>query len=169
MRQSHSQSSDSSGSVNYYPDSSSIHQEISPRRTSTATYRQNEPAYNTIVPRQQLYYQYANEEPTAGSYNSSPSSIQSPVSIDDRTHQTAKQPKVYPCVFPGCPSQAQFKRLADLERHQNTVHFPKFIDCPLKWCGRTGKHGFTRKDHLKGHMREVHMKDIAKKSKQERK
>ena len=79
--------------------------------------------------------------------------------------QSVRQPKSYPCMIIGCSPQVQFKRLADLERHQNTVHFTKFIDCPHGRCGRTGKHGFTRKDHLRDHVSEVHMKDIAKQSK----
>lgn len=72
--------------------------------------------------------------------------------------------QIYPCLVPDCDTKANFKRLADLERHMKTVHFPEPIDCPHGWCGRVGEHGFTRKDHLTDHLREVHMQDIPKAS-----
>ena len=45
-----------------------------------------------------------------------------------------------------------------------TVHFPIYQDCPYatKWCNRVGTNGFTRPDHLKDHLRDVHAKDIPK-------
>ena len=34
------------------------------------------------------------------------------------------------------------------------------FDCPGKGCGRTGEHGFFRKDHLREHLKKVHAKEI---------
>ena len=65
----------------------------------------------------------------------------------------------------GCDYQT--KRQYDLDRHQKT-HFPsgpgEKFDCPARGCGRTGEHGFKRKDHLREHLRKVHAKDIPKQS-----
>ena len=68
----------------------------------------------------------------------------------------------YHCLHPTC--RRQFARCYDLSRHART-HFPENLpryDCPEKWCGRTGKDGFTRKDHLTEHRRNMHMKGISK-------
>ena len=66
----------------------------------------------------------------------------------------------YPCLWEGCESD--FGRATDLHRHYNSVHVSVRTDCPHKWCGRTGNHGFSRKDHFKEHLREVHKQDIPK-------
>ena len=80
------------------------------------------------------------------------------------TRHLSRAPKSYPCLHPGCPSRAQFTRAADLERHHKTVHFvEKKLDCPERWCGRVGDHGFTRRDHLIEHQRSFHMQDVPKK------
>ena len=67
------------------------------------------------------------------------------------------------CLHPGC--EFQTKRQYDLERHQKS-HFPpdKEFDCPGRGCGRQGKNGFSRKDHLREHLRKVHAIDIKKNS-----
>lgn len=59
-----------------------------------------------------------------------------------------------------------FTRAFDLDRHYK-VHLPtEKIDCPEgakgSFCKRVGEHGFTRYDHLREHLRKVHMKEIAK-------
>ena len=36
------------------------------------------------------------------------------------------------------------------------------LDCPERWFGRVGEHGFTRKDHLIEHQRSFHVQDVAK-------
>jgi len=36
------------------------------------------------------------------------------------------------------------------------------IDCPGKGCGRVGKHGFDRKDHMREHLRNYHCWDLPK-------
>ena len=67
------------------------------------------------------------------------------------------------CLHDHC--EYQTKRQYDLDRHQKT-HFPsqpgEKFDCPGRGCGRTGEHGFDRKDHLREHLRKVHAKDIPK-------
>ena len=51
-----------------------------------------------------------------------------------------------------------------MDRHQKTHNLSpgckEKFDCPAKGCGRTGKHGFDRKDHLREHLRKIHAKDI---------
>ena len=68
----------------------------------------------------------------------------------------------FPCLSEGCESD--FGRVTDLKRHYNSVHVASRIDCPHKWCGRTGAYGFSRKDHFNEHLREVHKQDIPKAS-----
>ncbi|KAL9635498.1 MAG: hypothetical protein Q9204_002608 [Flavoplaca sp. TL-2023a] len=71
----------------------------------------------------------------------------------------------YICVFPGCPRS--FARPYDLNRHMK-VHFPPDKqDCPQGlreggFCKRVGEHGFSRKDHLVEHLRNVHMLEVPK-------
>ena len=68
--------------------------------------------------------------------------------------------KSYPCSMPACQAGENppiFARAADLNRHMNTVHSSRQpMDCPWGWCGRVGSCGFTRKDHLKEHLRAYH-------------
>ena len=66
----------------------------------------------------------------------------------------------------------QTKHQHDLDRHQKT-HNPspgpeEKFDCPARGCGRTGKHGFDRKDHLREHLRKAHEKDIPEHSRRKR-
>ena len=67
------------------------------------------------------------------------------------------------CLNPRC--EYQTRRQYDLDRHQR-VHIPSVPgekhDCPRRGCGRTGKKGFDRKDHLREHLRKVHTRDIPK-------
>ena len=37
-----------------------------------------------------------------------------------------------------------------------TVHYPSLTDCPHGWCGRVGGNGFSRKDHLNQHIKQIH-------------
>ncbi|KAL1962320.1 hypothetical protein VTN77DRAFT_9811 [Rasamsonia byssochlamydoides] len=55
-----------------------------------------------------------------------------------------------------------FTRVADVKRHQTSVHFPVLEDCPVDQCPRKGKNGFPRKDHLTEHLRTYHHMDIPK-------
>ena len=79
------------------------------------------------------------------------------------------------CLHQGC--EYRTKRQYDLDRHLKTYFTfyhsdQKFdclgrgYDCPEKGCGRTGEHGFHRKDHLREHLRRVHAKDIPENSKE---
>jgi len=57
-----------------------------------------------------------------------------------------------------------FTRVADVRRHQQSVHFPVLEDCPMPRCPRKGKNGLSRKDHLIEHMRSYHHIDIPKRA-----
>ncbi|KAJ9392077.1 hypothetical protein DTO063F5_836 [Paecilomyces variotii] len=61
-----------------------------------------------------------------------------------------------------CSCGRSFTRSADLKRHQTTVHYPVFQNCPVPKCARKGKNGFPRKDHLNEHLRSYHRINIAK-------
>ncbi|KAF4541801.1 C2H2 domain containing protein [Lasiodiplodia theobromae] len=63
----------------------------------------------------------------------------------------------YFCLHPGCRNPS-FKRLGDLERHQNNVHAQtKFFWCRYSGCER-GR-SFPRKDKRNEHERKVHHVD----------
>ncbi|KAF2249731.1 hypothetical protein BU26DRAFT_550094 [Trematosphaeria pertusa] len=78
--------------------------------------------------------------------------------------------RTWRCDLPNCTSSANFTRLADLQRHQSTVHgvgTPDF-PCTVKDCTRVGDKGFTRRDHLVEHLRNFHHIDIPKRRPGER-
>ncbi|KAH7093751.1 hypothetical protein FB567DRAFT_180163 [Paraphoma chrysanthemicola] len=78
--------------------------------------------------------------------------------------------KNWTCDIPSCTSSANFTRLADLQRHQSTVHgvgTPEF-PCTVPRCNRIGDKGFTRRDHLVEHLRNFHHIDIPKRRPGER-
>ena len=65
----------------------------------------------------------------------------------------------FTCNYPDCLSAASgsgFTRHADLDRHMKSVHSSTLVDCPFKWCGRTGQKGFSRQDHLREHLARMH-------------
>ncbi|KAF9629816.1 hypothetical protein BFW01_g11019 [Lasiodiplodia theobromae] len=63
----------------------------------------------------------------------------------------------YFCLYAGCRNPS-FKRLGDLERHQNNVHVQtKFFWCRYDGCGRGRP--FPRKDKRNEHERKVHHVD----------
>ncbi|KAL4960668.1 C2H2-type zinc finger protein [Aspergillus stella-maris] len=73
--------------------------------------------------------------------------------------EPAKQPnKPYTC--PDCTKS--FTRPADLKRHQSTVHYPVFQNCPVPDCSRKDSNGFPRRDHLVEHLRSYHHMDVPK-------
>ncbi|KAF9728797.1 hypothetical protein PMIN06_006001 [Paraphaeosphaeria minitans] len=81
-----------------------------------------------------------------------------------------RSPRTWKCELPNCTSAANFTRLADLQRHQSTVHgvgTPDF-PCTVKDCTRVGDKGFTRRDHLVEHLRNFHHIDIPKRRPGER-
>lgn len=69
-----------------------------------------------------------------------------------------KPNKPFPCSDCG----KSFTRSADLKRHQTSVHYPVFQDCPIADCSRKGHNGFPRKDHLLEHLRAYHHVPVPK-------
>lgn len=69
-----------------------------------------------------------------------------------------KSNKPFPCADCG----KAFTRSADLRRHQTSVHYPVFQDCPVADCSRKGHNGFPRKDHLLEHLRAYHHVPVPK-------
>ncbi|KAM5490578.1 hypothetical protein MaudMau93_002382 [Microsporum audouinii] len=66
------------------------------------------------------------------------------------------------CLYENC--EASFSRVADLSRHQKSIHFPTKMDCPKPHCNRKGFYGFTREDHLTEHLRQYHGENLAKRN-----
>ncbi|CAF9932574.1 MAG: hypothetical protein GOMPHAMPRED_006613 [Gomphillus americanus] len=66
------------------------------------------------------------------------------------------------CPYKGCGSTGKFKRRTDLVRHIRTQHEAEKhkTNCKHAWCGRTGDNGFSRLDHYREHLREVHREEI---------
>ncbi|KAF2683113.1 hypothetical protein K458DRAFT_419328 [Lentithecium fluviatile CBS 122367] len=82
----------------------------------------------------------------------------------------SRSPRTWKCELPNCSSTANFTRLADLQRHQSTVHgvgTPGY-PCTVQDCTRVGEKGFTRRDHLVEHLRNFHHIDIPKRRPGER-
>ncbi|KAH7130326.1 hypothetical protein B0J11DRAFT_249860 [Dendryphion nanum] len=85
--------------------------------------------------------------------------------------RSSSQPRTYKCELSDCTSTANFTRLADLQRHQATVHKapgPPDYPCSVPECTRVGEKGFTRRDHLVEHLRNFHHIDIPKRRPGER-
>ncbi|TKA63954.1 hypothetical protein B0A55_09506 [Friedmanniomyces simplex] len=73
----------------------------------------------------------------------------------------------YVCLYAQCANARNFARYADLQRHVQVVHNPETlqrVDCEYPGCHRKGEHGFSRKDKMVDHMREVHKAEIPKRS-----
>ncbi|DAA73797.1 TPA_exp: putative C2H2 finger domain protein [Trichophyton benhamiae CBS 112371] len=66
------------------------------------------------------------------------------------------------CLYENC--EGSFSRVADLSRHQKSIHFPTRMDCPKPRCNRKGFMGFTREDHLTEHLRQFHGEQLAKRT-----
>ncbi|KAJ5555231.1 hypothetical protein N7461_003701 [Penicillium sp. DV-2018c] len=63
----------------------------------------------------------------------------------------------------GCDNCGKsFTRFADLKRHQSSVHYPVFRNCPVDQCARKGSNGFPRQDHLVEHLRSYHHLHVPK-------
>ena len=73
----------------------------------------------------------------------------------------------YFCIIKDCEYSST--RAYDLERHMNKHFKQKKYPCEYKWCGRHDVNPFSQKDHLKEHLRKVHMRDIPKRAKSGRK
>ncbi|KAG4438263.1 hypothetical protein IFR05_006245 [Cadophora sp. M221] len=71
------------------------------------------------------------------------------------------------CCWPECTRTDAFARPADLARHYQNVHSSSkdknVFRCPYRPCAngrdQDGNH-FTRKDHLRNHLRDYHVEDI---------
>ncbi|KAJ5162121.1 hypothetical protein N7492_007513 [Penicillium capsulatum] len=85
-----------------------------------------------------------------------------PVVADD-SGPDSPPPQTKPAKPFGCDSCGKtFTRFADLKRHQSSVHFPVFRNCPVDHCSRKGSNGFPRQDHLVEHLRSYHHLDVPK-------
>ncbi|KAJ5970813.1 uncharacterized protein N7479_000731 [Penicillium vulpinum] len=81
------------------------------------------------------------------------SGAESPVPVS-----VSKPAKPFGCDHCG----RSFTRFADLKRHQSSVHYPVFRNCPVEHCSRKGSNGFPRQDHLVEHLRSYHHMDVPK-------
>ncbi|WPH01606.1 Hypothetical protein R9X50_00445400 [Acrodontium crateriforme] len=71
------------------------------------------------------------------------------------------------CLYESCVNTGGFTRYADLQRHVEIIHMRSTLslfDCQIPGCHRRGEYGFTRKDKMTDHMRDVHKLDIPKRS-----
>jgi uncharacterized membrane protein YgcG len=116
------------------------------------------------------------QEPTIG-YEDTEWQVQTtqPSPSTAQSHKRSKsssttRSRTWTCDIPTCTSSAHFTRLADLQRHQSTVHgvgTPEF-PCYVARCNRVGEKGFTRRDHLVEHLRNFHHIDIPRRKPGER-
>jgi hypothetical protein len=60
----------------------------------------------------------------------------------------------FQCGFDGCTRS--YKRQFELNRHQQIHSSIRSHGCRFMACNRSGRNGFTRKDHLRQHLRQVH-------------
>ncbi|KAL4781469.1 hypothetical protein BJX76DRAFT_335267 [Aspergillus varians] len=79
-------------------------------------------------------------------------------SLDGLNQESHKPAKPFGCEDCG----KSFTRPADLKRHQSTVHYPVFQNCPVPDCSRKDSNGFPRRDHLVEHLRSYHHMDVPK-------
>ncbi|KAH8723376.1 hypothetical protein GQ44DRAFT_620444 [Phaeosphaeriaceae sp. PMI808] len=114
------------------------------------------------------------QQPTAGAeYNSSQwhgDTLDIPVTTSQGPTRSNSRTRTWTCDIASCTSSANFTRLADLQRHQSTVHgvgAPEF-PCTVPHCNRIADKGFTRRDHLVEHLRNFHHMDIPKRRPGER-
>ncbi|KAF2138601.1 uncharacterized protein K452DRAFT_88965 [Aplosporella prunicola CBS 121167] len=101
--------------------------------------------------------------PSSGPSNDTSLNANAPTS-PPRLNRNPRGPP-YSCPNPTCASTTQFARHADLMRHAQTVHRRDgalLLDCPRRNCVRRGANGFSRRDHLREHLRAWHMVDIPK-------
>ncbi|KAE8838465.1 hypothetical protein PTNB73_03519 [Pyrenophora teres f. teres] len=125
-----------------------------------------------IVP--DYYVQPAIQQPEyqqpVGAYDTASWHTQGDIPTSQGPTRSTSRTKTWSCDIHGCTSSANFTRLADLQRHQSTVHgmgTPEF-PCSVPRCNRVGDKGFTRRDHLVEHLRNFHHIDIPKRRPGER-
>ncbi|EAL87305.1 hypothetical protein KXV95_006092 [Aspergillus fumigatus] len=80
------------------------------------------------------------------------------LSTSASSSDSPKLSKPYACEDCG----KAFTRSADLKRHQSSVHYPVYQDCPVEDCPRKDRNGFPRRDHLIEHLRSSHHMDLPK-------
>ncbi|RHZ50965.1 hypothetical protein CDV55_101435 [Aspergillus turcosus] len=80
------------------------------------------------------------------------------LSTSASSSESSKSSKPYACEDCG----KAFTRSADLKRHQTSVHYPVYQDCPVEHCPRKDLNGFPRRDHLIEHLRSYHHMDLPK-------
>ncbi|KAH6672961.1 hypothetical protein B0J14DRAFT_592109 [Halenospora varia] len=61
---------------------------------------------------------------------------------------------MFSCDQPYCTKS--FTRKYELSRHQLRHSGQRAYACSFTGCKRAGTNGFTRKDHLRQHLRQVH-------------
>ncbi|KAK3675883.1 hypothetical protein LTR78_004075 [Recurvomyces mirabilis] len=109
---------------------------------------------------EQRSYDYYQSSRYASSYQPS----QRTASASDTQPPLPAQTPNYICLYSGCESQA-YSRHADLQRHVEVIHKTGSVakvDCTQAGCHRSGAYGFTRKDKMVEHLREVHPVDVQK-------
>ncbi|KAK0251729.1 hypothetical protein LTS09_013189 [Friedmanniomyces endolithicus] len=85
----------------------------------------------------------------------------------DYSPEPIPRPQYYVCLYAQCATTGHFARHADLQRHVQVVHNPESLQrvaCEFPGCHRRGQYGFSRKDKMVDHMREVHKAEIPKRS-----
>ncbi|KXS99264.1 hypothetical protein AC578_6210 [Pseudocercospora eumusae] len=108
------------------------------------------------------YYDTTATISPSSTYSTSPTSPSLPYSSYPSPTSSRDSP-IYYCLYPGCEHGSA--RKADLERHVQVTHLREslnLVDCQYVGCHRKGKYGFTRKDKMVDHMRDVHKADIPK-------
>ncbi|KAF7188556.1 hypothetical protein HII31_10218 [Pseudocercospora fuligena] len=107
-------------------------------------------------------YSTSPTSPSPSYYDISPTLAYSTSPISTNSSYREGQPTYY-CLYHGCEHGSA--RKADLERHVQVTHLREslnLVDCQYVGCHRKGKYGFTRKDKMVDHMRDVHKADIPK-------
>ncbi|KAH7395493.1 hypothetical protein BKA64DRAFT_673900 [Cadophora sp. MPI-SDFR-AT-0126] len=112
-----------------------------------------------VMPREQEYFLELLDDSKA--------SIETPLKVYLDVKRT--KGRSFTCFWPGkCSRKVEpFIRRADLERHLNNVHGQRTLwdhfCCPYNPCPNDRhlkKFAFTRKDHLRDHVRDFHQEDI---------
>ncbi|KXT14842.1 hypothetical protein AC579_4098 [Pseudocercospora musae] len=119
--------------------------------------------YYSSTPRS-YYYDRSPTISTSSTYSSSPTSPSlSYCNTSYPSPTSSRDSPIYYCLYQGCEHGS--KRKADLDRHVQVTHLREsliLVDCQYVGCDRKGKYGFTRKDKMVDHMRDVHKADIPK-------
>ncbi|KAJ4312860.1 hypothetical protein N0V84_009714 [Fusarium piperis] len=80
--------------------------------------------------------------------------------------ESSQVPEIFFCLHSGCKAKP-FKRAADLQRHYRNAHVPEPLKeqhfCDYSRCSRY-REPFSRRDHLRDHLRQYHREDIPKRN-----